>query len=63
MEQLLEESIFGKLPYQKEEQIIIEVFDLGTEIYGRIFLAPIIFEKEKVKEMILSAKQKLEEMM
>ena len=55
-------SLFGRLPLEKEKEIVKEVFMLSCDVAGNVFFHPLIFNKEETVEKLKLAKRKLEEM-
>ena len=60
--QMLQQSIFGKIPIEDEKKIAIEISEILDDLYPRIYLPTVAFDDLKIKWDMMIIKRKLEEM-
>jgi hypothetical protein len=57
-----QDSIFGKLPIEKEKELSNEILEDLGEGFSRIFLPTVVFQKQIVKQKLTGVVNKLEEL-
>ena len=57
------ETFFGKLPSEKEAQIVEEIANEAEEVYTRTYIPYVVIDKEIVKEKLENIKKKMGELL